>query len=523
MSNDPHSPPLVIFGIDAGDVEYLRQWTQEGYLPTLASIMNQGCWGHIGGPDLMSTHGAWLSLYSGISRSTHGYYFNRQLIPGTYEFQNITPADTGVLPFWAHLEGNSKKVAILDALETNPQSHLQGVQLANWAIQSQFNTPESPVFAEPATLLDDARRIVGEKPEIDVYNPNGSAKKDLAAYRLLLKRVEQKGTLCRYLLERERYDLTVITFVEAHTAAHRLWDYRPGGMRFDLANSEESELSTGIRDVYQSIDREIGLLLKQFPKKPNIMILSLFGMKDLQPTGGLMESFCRQLGYQAGSQGKLPDLTPLSLARRIIPQEWRDRVSRFFPLRLQYRLQAQQFLSQTDWERTTAFPLPGMYSSFVRVNLRGREPHGIVKPGREYDDLLSRLEADLMQLVDAQSGTPVIQSVTKTVEAYSCDPPNVLPDLCVEWKASQRFIDRVLHPTCELVQIAPWYDRSSYHSFQGFFAASGPSISSGGHLGEVSVTNFAPTFFRLLGERSLNRFAGQVITGMICPGEGPTG
>jgi predicted AlkP superfamily phosphohydrolase/phosphomutase len=515
MSKAQHSPPLVIFGLDAGDAEYIRRWAQEGYLPTIASIMEQGCWGHIGGPDLMSTHGAWLSLFSGIPRLEHGYYFNRQLIPGTYAFQDIMPSDTGVQPFWSHLRGSSKKVAIIDALETKLQTDLQGIQLVNWAIQQQFNTAVAPIFAEPATLLNDVRRIVGKKADINVFNPDSSAREDFVAYHLLLERVEQKGRLCRHLLGRDRYDLAVITFVEAHTTAHRLWDYRPGGMRCNSATSEGSELSTGIQNVYQAIDREIGLLLEQFPEKPNIVILSLFGMKDLQSTRGLIESFCRQLGYQVPPPGTLNDLTPLALARRIIPPKWRDRVSQFFPLRLQQRLQARHFLSRTDWDRTTAFPLPGLSSSFIRVNLRGREPNGIVEPGREYHELLSRLKTDLLQLIDPHTGEPVVQTVTKTVEAYSCDPPLVLPDVCVEWKASPRFLDRVMHPKCELVQIAPWYNRSSFHAFQGFFATSGPSIASGNYLGEVPLLDLAPTFIHLLGERPLDQCVGQVINRMI--------
>jgi predicted AlkP superfamily phosphohydrolase/phosphomutase len=515
MSKAHHSPPLLIFGLDAGDAEYIQRWAQEGYLPTIASIMEQGCWGHIGGPDLMSTHGAWLSLFSGIPRLEHGYFFNRQLKPGTYEFQNISPSDTGVQPFWSHLGRSSKKVAIVDALEANVQTNLPGIQLVNWAIQKPFNTAVAPISFEPATLLSDVDRIVGEIPPIDVFNSDSSASEDLVDYHRLMDRVEQKGTLCRHLLKRDRYDLAVITFVEAHTAAHRLWDYRPGGMRFNSTTSEGCELSIGIRNVYQAVDREIGRLLEQFPEKPNCVVLSLFGMKDLQATSGLIESFCRRLGYQVEPPGKMNGLAPLALARQVIPQKWRARLSQFFPLQLQQRLQSQQFLSQTDWDRTTAFPLPGLYTSFIRVNLRGREPKGIVKPGREYQELLSRLESDLRQLVDPHSGEPAVQTVTKTVEAYSCDPPVVLPDLCVEWKASPRFIDRVIHPKCELVQIAPWYNRSSYHSFRGFFATSGPSITSGGYLGEVPVLDFAPTFFSLLGERPLEQCVGQVINRMI--------
>jgi hypothetical protein len=34
MSKDQHSPPLMLFGLDAGDAEYIRHWAQAGYLPT---------------------------------------------------------------------------------------------------------------------------------------------------------------------------------------------------------------------------------------------------------------------------------------------------------------------------------------------------------------------------------------------------------------------------------------------------------------------------------------------------------
>jgi hypothetical protein len=47
-----HSP-LVILGIDAGDPVFIQRWGQEGYLPTIASILERGCWARTGGPELV--------------------------------------------------------------------------------------------------------------------------------------------------------------------------------------------------------------------------------------------------------------------------------------------------------------------------------------------------------------------------------------------------------------------------------------------------------------------------------------
>ena len=500
MAQNVKTPPLVIFGLDGGDAGFIKQWAQDGYLPTIASIKQRGCWGDIGGPELMSTQGAWLSFFSGVSRSEHGYYYNRQLLPGTYDLQNVTTRDTQALPFWSHLQSGLKRVAIIDALEAELLPGLTGFQLANWAVQQQYNHAIVPPSTEPESLLTDVHLHIGLPIHIDVFKPDSFFHEDVNAYRLILKRIEEKGALCRRFLAQDRCDLAVITFVEAHTAAHRFWDYRSKGIRHTEATSEEGDLSTAIRNVYQAIDQEMGLLLKQLPDESNVFVISLFGMKDLYPTTGLIEAFCRQLGYQVPSHGARKILNPLTLLRRIIPPDVRARMSLFLPRRLQMRLEKDRFQTETNWAQTKAFSIPALNTSFVRVNLRGREPQGIVEPGPEYERLLDQIESDLKQLVDVRSGEPAVERVIRTAEAFCCGPPLVLPDLSVEWKSTLYLMDRLRHPKVELVQAMPHYNRSSYHTFSGFFEAAGPSIRGGGDLGEVSPLDFAPMFLSLMGE-----------------------
>lgn len=502
------TPPLVIFGIDGGDDGFIRQWAQEGYLPTIASIMQRGCLGNIGGPELMSTHGVWLSLFSGISRSEHGYYYNRQLRPGTYDLQNVTTSDAQVLPFWSHLRGGSKRVAIIDALEAELLPGLPGFQLANWAVQQQYNHAIVSPSSEPTSVSNDIQRHIGPPIHIDVFKPHSSIHEDVAAYRLLLKRIEQKGALCRRFLAQDQYDLAVIMFVEGHTAAHRLWDYRFKGIRYFEAMSEDGNLHTAIRDVYQAIDRQMGQLLQHLPDESNVFVVSLFGMKDLYPTTGLIEAFCRQLEYQVPSHGSLRNPNILTVLRRIIPPEVRARTSLFLPRRWQTRLETNRFHTETNWAQTRAFAIPALNTSFVRVNLRGREPQGIVEPGSEYEHLLNQIEADLQQLVDVRSGKPAVERVIKTAEAFHCGPPQILPDLSVEWRSTPYLMDRVRHPKVEFVQAKPQYNRSSYHTFSGFVTAAGPSVRAGGDLGEVTPLDFAPLFLSLMGESASRSWTG---------------
>ena len=108
------SGPLVILGIDAGDPDFLERWVRDDHLPTLARIMDRGSWGRTGGSELISEHGVWVSIFSGISRREHGYYYYRQLRPGTYDLETVVGLDVDAPPFWRQIDLAGRRVALID-------------------------------------------------------------------------------------------------------------------------------------------------------------------------------------------------------------------------------------------------------------------------------------------------------------------------------------------------------------------------------------------------------------------------
>jgi predicted AlkP superfamily phosphohydrolase/phosphomutase len=468
--------------------------------------MRRGCWGRTTGPELISEHGVWLSLFSGVSRGQHGYYFYRQLQPGTYDLRTVTGCDIDAPPFWTFLTGRGKKAALIDIPDSGLWPGLPGVQLANWATHHNWDPSHFTTASEPPALLAEVAREFGPKLTV-IENHKSTYRQDLLTYRRVLQNVALKGALCRRLLVRDRFELMVTVFAECHAANHQFWKYRPG------SGMAPCELTHGIRDVYQAIDRELGLLLAELPPEVNVFVVSSVGMEDDYPTTGLIEAFCRRLGYQATPISNGPSLRPLDLARRWLPESWRIALSRHLPRSRREQLLAEQFRRSTDWGRTTAFAIPSNYTSFLRVNLRGREPQGVVAPGADYEVVLHRLDSDLRQLVDAETGEPAVSRVARTTELFGNGAAASLPDLFVEWKPG-RFLQRVLHPCAELVQGRPDFYRVSDHSSQGFVAASGPDIAVGAELGEVSVLDLAPTFLSLLGQPVSPGLTGKVLKGM---------
>jgi hypothetical protein len=69
----------------------------------------------------------------------------------------------------------------------------------------------------------------------------------------------------------------------------------------------------------------------------------------------------------------------------------------------------------------------------IRLNLVGREPHGVVQPGPEYDALCDELARRLRDLRDASGQLPAVADVIKIHDHYAGPELARLPDILVVW------------------------------------------------------------------------------------------
>jgi predicted AlkP superfamily phosphohydrolase/phosphomutase len=499
-----HVAPLVVLGLDAGDPAFIERWVAEGRLPAIASLMERGSHARTCGPELVTEHGVWVSLFSGVSRGQHGYFYFRQLRPGSYDLEARTGLDIDAPPFWTRLARAGRRVALIDIPDNVPDAGVGGLQLANWATHNNWDPHHFPTASEPPGLLAEVEARHGRKL-LTVENHHATVEEDRRLRSQLLEQTRRKGELCRDLLLREPFDAIVTVFAATHAANHQFWQYRP-----EIGERRDDELAHAIRDVYEAVDAEIGRMLERLPADANVFVVSSVGMEDDFPTTGLTDAFCRRLGYQSDPPPGGFSWRPLDLARRLVPERVRLALSRRLSREVREGLLADQFRSGTDWSRTRAFALPASYTSFLRVNLRGREPAGTVAPGAEYERVLRELESDLAALRDVTTGEPVVARTRRAIDLFGADAHPALPDLFVEWIPG-RFLERVRHPRCELSQGRPEFFRRSDHSSAGFVAAAGPGIRRGGALGEVDVLDLAPTFLALLGEAPGPEMGGRVL------------
>ena len=87
-----------------------------------------------------------------------------------------------------------------------------------------------------------------------------------------------------------------------------------------------------------------------------------------------------------------------------------------------------QFWENVDWSKTRAY---AMGLGELYINLRGREEHGIVQPGAEYDALKTELKQKLVAMVDPENGEHPVHRVLAREEIYRQFDPNMIPDLFI--------------------------------------------------------------------------------------------
>jgi predicted AlkP superfamily phosphohydrolase/phosphomutase len=161
------------------------------------------------------------------------------------------------------------------------------------------------------------------------------------------------------------------------------------------------------------------------------------------------------------------------------------------------------------------------HAGYLRVNLRGREPQGIVEPGAEYATLCGEMAAAFESFRDLESGRPIVRRVHRLSELAPGGEAskNRLPDLVIEWDDVSPIESRgVVSPRYGEMRWSPPRrlpsGRAGNHRAHGWFVASGPGIHPGPGAGEHHILDLVPTVWRWLGLAPCEAFHGRPIAGL---------
>ncbi len=530
--------PVIAIGLDAADPSLVETWMSQGHLKNLRRLCVQGSYTRLNNFDYYRAETPWTTFLTGCSPQKTGYWAPVKLCKGTYDVEEIGAYDFAEYsPFYAL--GDDYRVAVFDVPHSRLSDQVNGLQVSAWGAHS----PLTPSQSRPAQLLDELVSQHGEHPTL---HKDHASCLDLTALSRLQKNLEvgisRRSAICQDLLQREAWDLFLTIFGETHSAGHYLWHLsQPDHPLYPLLGVRSS--GNPLLEVFQAVDQAIGEILTKAPEDAYVLIFATHGMgsnvMDLPSMLFLPEllyrfNFPGQVGMAAGQLGTPPrqpitagrakrgwlgtvwslkhdSNPPRGFLRRNTPTRLFNRLEPFFgtpqqpdlvsPFRLREQSDPLDYQPASwykpFWPQMKAFALPSFSEGYIRINLQGREPEGIVATS-EYEAVCEQLSQLLYRLEDARTGKPMVKKIVRTrQDATDRDPKLPDADLVVVWQ-EEHITDVVDSPDLGRIGPVPYF-RTGSHRSRGFLLAQGPGIAPGSSLLGGHALDLAPTILKLMG------------------------
>ena len=506
--NRPAAKVLAI-GLELGDGELIGRWARAGHLPAIADVMREGRWTWLDTTADRLHISAWPSIYTGTTPGEHGVYFTFQPAPGVQGYQRFHTGLYGAPTFWSVLDRAGKRCAVLDPPYSHPEAGFNGRYVYDWGSWAHYLKTGSV----PDDLVRKLESSCGPYPLGLEANDLGFEPLEAESLaRRLATSVRAKADATRWLMRDSPWELLFTVFGETHAAGHYCW-----------SNELErlgSPQGTPMFTVYAELDRALGALCEAAGQDTAVLIFSGDRVGPNFAGWHLLPDALSRLGYAGGAHAKGDDsgapaagrarLDPVKMLRDLLPKDFRKNLARKLPTKLRDKLAQRVDTADIDWGTTRAFCLPTDLEGYIRINLRGREPLGIVEPGQEYERLLDDLSAALAELADPCSGAEIVRGVLRTDREFPGNRRAYLPDLVVQW-AADRPIEAARSDRVGTLEGVSPDTRTGTHRGPGFLLARGPGIRAGDPQHRSNILDIAPTVLALLGVAKPEHMAGDVL------------
>lgn len=489
---------VFVIGLDGATYDLIRPWTEQGHLPTFARLMEEGTWGTLRSVIPPLTPPAWSSFLTGMTPGRHGVYTFLQRKPESYDLVPFNSTFRQVSDIGTILSQHGKQVALVNVPTTYPPKPVEGLMVTGLATPGRNSE-----FTYPASLGQELiRRFDYEIERPEKYDPGLED-----AFIAAVNRVEDKrlqATL--WLMDQLDWSLFVVVFRGTDVLGHAMWRHmdpqHPAHepalfARYGNALLEHYQrMDRAIAEIYAKLDSETVLMMISDhgfgPLHRDVYIDNVLAQNDLLHIKRTGVAKLRTALLKVGISPRnilriLGALRLRNLTRRLIPQNARLAIN-----------VSMTMLHHVDWSRTKAYPLSG--GSQISVNLEGREPEGIVKPGLEYDQVCNQVQAAFQELRDPSTGTPIVERVWRREEIYDEQVTDLipeLPDLYIKWR-NDRYTDVGGIGYARGTISEPIRGRSGGHTMRGVFLAHGPGIEQGNVIRDAELVDVAPTILSML-------------------------
>lgn len=448
-------PRVAVIGLDCGAPNLLfRDLAAE--VPNLSTLFAAGMSGDLESITPPITVPAWACAMTGRTPGELGIYGFRNRKDTSYDGLQVATSLSVTEPaVWDVLGGHGKRSLLIGV----PPSFPPPKEFPGWRVACFLTPPSADRWAYPAELETEIADELGGAGEYIFDIPNFRQQGADFVMQQIFAMTERRFKVARRLVKDKPWDFFMMVEMGLDRLHHCFWQYfDPAHPQYEPGNKYE----TVFHEYYRFLDREVGGLLDVMPDDVVTIAMSDHGARPMM--GGLcFNDWLVQEGYLTLTE-PLDGITPIAKA----------------PI---------------DWRRTIAWGDGGYYGRCF-LNIKGREPNGVVEPARYEevrDELVTKLEA-----LPGPDGEPMGTRVYKPQNVYP-EIRGVAPDLIVYFgDLAWRSVGAIGNRSIYTYENDTGTDGAN-HDRTAFFAMAGAPGQATGRVEGLKLTDVGPSILDLYG------------------------
>ncbi len=481
---------MLMVALDGLDGRLLQRAFDAGKLPNLRAFAEQSTPLSVlsDGERLEGT--IWPTFTTGTGPGTHGHHWFYHWVAEEGRFVDANDARFQITPFWKAALDHGKRVTVFDLAYTHPVGHPNERSYNGWGLQDEMEEYVHPPGFRKEILKAHGRSKV-HKDTLLVR----TAEDRLRLARRLRTGARQRSSVLVDLVRKQDWDLLIFGFGEYHLGGHHL------ALPMDLSPKVTNE--TAMYAILKPVDDAWPEIVEAAGEDCDIVLFALHGMQPRIAYGEAVQGILQDMEGRPLPEPERDDM--MRRLRNLLPQRLHQAIWLRLPASMRMQRMMNAWMSRMDVNRDHAFVFEGDCSVSIRLNIEGREIHGVLPPenSRSFlDDLLA--EAKRYRTED---GKQAFVDIFVTADAYRGERLDRLPDATLIYNPEVIGTRKVTRDDGFEIQLHGEESRNGAHTGHGFayYRPAGPI-----HLIREVVTtqDFAPTVLGRIGVRPGDELEG---------------
>src|SRR3989304_1133173 len=472
----PSKNKVFVLGLDGATFNLIKPWVESMELPNFARLIKQGWHGDLESVIPPLTAPAWASFITGKNPGKHGVFDFMERKSGSYDIEWVTSRSRRGRSLWKIVSSHEGNVVVINIPNNYPLEQVNGCMVA-W-----MDAPgDKKDYTYPPELANEIKENIGD------------------------------------------YIITIL-FTATDIVQHCFWSYMDPSHPL-YSNSDAKNFGDTIKEIYHHIDKVLGEIQARLSEDTTLIVMSDHGAGPLRSAVHL-NKWLEEKGWLTFSSHSSRSISraalykTLSFLKRYLSPSMRSNLKKLLP-GMRDKIEGILFSSLLDLRKTKAYSL-GSYGN-IYINLKNREPEGIVNEGKDYEALRDSIASRLMALKDPITKEKVVKKVFKREDIYKGSFVSRAPDLIVHWSDAgyhsvQRFgksEDSVFSNRLDFHLTKLRF--TGCHRLEGIFAIKGKSIRVNASIRDAKIIDIAPTVLYLMGLPIPKDMDGRILKDAFLP------